>query len=430
MEQKALRRLRDWLHGDPEWVHRDPFGRFGSGSGSRARPGRMLEGTTEERATMRRVLEEGAEAFTVDLPGGYQTGRVRSKLQSGGREVKISGLILDANGEGVGSFQRKIRYADPLTDAFGDHQPGSFNPDGSTVLDAYHASAILEPPHQARGLLSVLNEASAMWYDSLGVDQVSVVAGSNVGGYTWARHGFDWNPDEVPTGGSVPITLRLARGSLADTGGWKWGIEDPKVADKILADLDVVIADAEKGFPTFTPRDVAMLGYDDARWTETIQGREVPMWPGKSIMLGSHWGGIDRNYQENSARASQIALAKSQPDPEGFSYDPVTGRHPTAGYMVSIRGLSKRFPFEKGGDRDALARTVSDYIDAHPDVFEDRSVYMGGWFDPSTGEFVLDPSENIMDRAEAERLGRERNQQAIYDVVNREPIDTGGSGDR
>jgi hypothetical protein len=73
---------------------------------------------------------------------------------------------------------------------------------------------------------------------------------------------------------------------------------------------------------------------------------------------------------------------------------------------------------------------VSDYIDANADVFEDPSIYVGGWYDSENGEFVLDPSENVTDRAEALRLGRLRNQQAIWDVLGLTEIDTEGDGDR
>jgi hypothetical protein len=106
----------------------------------------------------------------------------------------------------------------------------------------------------------------------------------------------------------------------------------------------------------------------------------------------------------------------------------VTGRHPTEGYMVSLRGYSQRFPYN--GDRDALARSVSDYIDLFADVFEDPSVYMGGWYDKANREFVLDPSENVLSLVEARRLARERNRQAIYDVVKKDDIPTHGTGDR
>jgi hypothetical protein len=52
--------------------------------------------------------------------------------------------------------------------------------------------------------------------------------------------------------------------------------------------------------------------------------------------------------------------------------------------------------------------------------------YLGTWL--NEGKVYLDVSENIMDRAEAIRLGQERNQLAIYDVVAGDSIDTGGTG--
>ena len=425
MEHKALRRLLDWAHGDPDWVRRDPFGRFSAASAGKRPPADRLRGSRQERAVLERILSEGAQAFTVDLPGGYRAKAHTSHPGWGGRSVYISGTIVDGDGGSLaGDFTRVVGYADPDPD---EDFAGSFNPDGSVALEAHHSSAVLHREHRTKGLLSVLNEAAAMWYDSLGVDQISVNA-VDIGGYAWARHGFDWDRSSDNPGGTVPVKLRIARDKLTKTGGWEWGITDPAVANKVIADLDIVIADATSGFHTFTPRDVAMLGYEDARWTETIKGQEVEMWPGKAVMLDSYWNGLDRNYQENAARAAQLALARTETSPDGFSYDPVTGRHPTDGYMVSLRGLSQRFRFD--GDRTALARSVSAYIDAHADIFEDPDIFVGGWLDTEHGEFVLDPAQRVADRAEAVRLGIERNQQSIWDVVGGVEIPTGGDGDR
>ena len=114
-------------------------------------------------------------------------------------------------------------------------------------------------------------------------------------------------------------------------------------------------------------------------------------------------------------------------NPDGFSVTP-DGRQPTDGYMVSLPGRTHLIdPAELNGPQGH--EVVAAHTAAHSDVYKNPAMHIGGWTNDATGKMHLDPSENIKDRATAERLGRERNQIAIYDVKNKRTIETGGTGE-
>jgi hypothetical protein len=118
----------------------------------------------------------------------------------------------------------------------------------------------------------------------------------------------------------------------------------------------------------------------------------------------------------------------------GFTWHPRTGESPSDGYMVSVQGHSHHveIPGGRTSENEAKVHQALDaYVNDKADLFaSNEKLHVGGWHDKDHNSFTLDPSEQIADRDEAIRLGRERNQQAIWDVANQEEIDTGGTGDR
>lgn len=74
---------------------------------------------------------------------------------------------------------------------------------------------------------------------------------------------------------------------------------------------------------------------------------------------------------------------------------------------------------------------LDDFVMQRRDIYEvDPKAFIGVWWDKRHREFALDVSENVGDRLEAIKMGREWDQQAIWDVVNMTEIDTGGTGGR
>jgi hypothetical protein len=111
----------------------------------------------------------------------------------------------------------------------------------------------------------------------------------------------------------------------------------------------------------------------------------------------------------------------------GLSIKMTDGSMPTSGFMVAK-------PPEFGAVVDAAdfldpvkgPKILADYMKTHREDLASGKNYLGTWL--NEGKVYLDVSENIQDVAEATKIGRERNQKAIWDVVNLQEIDTGGTG--
>jgi hypothetical protein len=103
----------------------------------------------------------------------------------------------------------------------------------------------------------------------------------------------------------------------------------------------------------------------------------------------------------------------------GFSESLDSGLPPTSGYMVSASGLTRRI-------------SLDNFLDSNVHFYAAQfaplpNLYVGGWL--SDGIVYLDLSENIQDRETAIQAGIERNQIAIWDIVNQCEIPTGGTGE-
>lgn len=217
-----------------------------------------------------------------------------------------SGIITDiTNGKKVGSFAREIDQAR----------------DGVHV---YHDSLSINPSHQGRGFGTAFFEGSLAKYKERGVVSLRVTAGSSVGGYQWARRGFDFNLDRYKVlGTSVWLGVQPQREGMGDDGRFAraFAVHDmyehrfnrqafPE--NKVLGGVpDALWAEFESKFPTraklvayvegddsaldgtFTsPQEIATFGREH-RWVEEADrasmGRE--MWLGKRFLVGASWRG-------------------------------------------------------------------------------------------------------------------------------------------
>jgi len=181
--------------------------------------------------------------------------------------------------------------------------------DGSIVVE--HNTLRLSPSAQGRGFAGAWNRFMADWYRYSGVDRIEVHASSTVGGYTWARAGFDWAPNTEHRANAVLDRLRAEMSRLdrdaEDVARWttgdstvdmdglraRYGIEDP---DALIAELrrqheagQEILDRAVRhpfGIPGYPPPEQSShAGWDGQR------GRDA-MWLGKAALLGSDWKGV------------------------------------------------------------------------------------------------------------------------------------------
>jgi hypothetical protein len=111
--------------------------------------------------------------------------------------------------------------------------------------------------------------------------------------------------------------------------------------------------------------------------------------------------------------------------------DNVSGDVPTKGVAVSIRGATHAFSLEDARNNpQAWVDSVAAHIEANFDKFGDAQ-YFGTWIDDIDGvpHIKSDPVNVIENRGKAIKIGKDRNQQGVFDIGNLEYIDTKGTGD-
>jgi len=114
---------------------------------------------------------------------------------------------------------------------------------------------------------------------------------------------------------------------------------------------------------------------------------------------------------------------------EGLSVRMLTGKEPTAGFMVARKEFSSIVPASDFFEKSTGVNILESYFNSKKEQLGGKN-YLGIWHDKKNDEVVLDVVDNILKQDEAIRAGRERNQQAIWDVKNKQEIPTGGTGGR
>lgn len=211
--------------------------------------------------TLKAKEPEIKQAVTVRLNGEYAGLRVDVyTIKVGIDQIELRGTIHDAAGDRVGSTKREFYRTVE---------------NGVEKVWAQHAYLDLDENVQGQGFASAWNEHLYQWYRESGVSHVGVMANIDVGGYTWARAGFDF-ADQL---GAHRIAKRLAD-VLAS------GTYDQAQID---AAEDVMRRVREEPFGS----DNFPSAYEMSQVGRLPQhtGRDA-LWPGKSAMLGSGWNGI------------------------------------------------------------------------------------------------------------------------------------------
>ena len=110
-------------------------------------------------------------------------------------------------------------------------------------------------------------------------------------------------------------------------------------------------------------------------------------------------------------RILRMALARG-----GLTINPYTGEEPDTGYVV---GCHKDHEVWSTSTAQLDASTLHEYIRANADLLSNGE-HLGIWLDK--GETWLDVVKVVDDLPIALVLAKEHNQQAIYDLENREVI--------
>jgi hypothetical protein len=206
--------------------------------------------------TLRAVLDSGdaSQELQAELDGA-----ATRALSSRGLTFEVQGLT---NNTRVGSASYVVRLRDKNGKVQGTiKRRFRTRQDGSIV--AYHAQFELSRAYQGQGIATSFNREMEVLYRKWGVSEITLDANIDVGGYTWAKAGYDWDPHWV--GGSVEVLRILGKLAAGGTDVSDW--------------IALVTSEPMDLWPL--PYDIAMKGYTDG----------ATSWPGKQAMLGSAWGG-------------------------------------------------------------------------------------------------------------------------------------------
>jgi hypothetical protein len=134
-------------------------------------------------------------------------------------------------------------------------------------------------------------------------------------------------------------------------------------------------------------------------------------------------------------RRSQERLAgemvASTRNTEGSTMHAIVGDVPQDGFIVAKQGTTKIVRQEQFlGDPVFAKDTIKAFMRKHARELSKPDSFLGIWHDKANGEVVLDVTFKVKDRDEAIAAGAKENQQYIWDVIAKEAIYTGGTGDR
>jgi hypothetical protein len=196
--------------------------------------------------------------------GDYSTHISSVEVNPGGITT-IMGEVRDLDGNRVGQFIRAIKRGD----------------DGKLVAD--HNILQLAKRIQGQGLAKAFNGQLIDWYRQSGVDRIELTANVDVGGYSWARNGYDWAKARA----AEKVMHRLEK-SIQDLEAGKGTDGMTDVAAQIKAGRALLArartaSFGEDRYPT--PYEISELGRPQG-------ARPADHWLGKLVLLDSSWSGV------------------------------------------------------------------------------------------------------------------------------------------
>ena len=139
----------------------------------------------------------------------------------------------------------------------------------------------------------------------------------------------------------------------------------------------------------------------------------------RSRRVSKHYpGGKDHDQKRHGDWARGISgrqRLKAVRASGGFTISVMDGTEPVSGYIVAIPGAEEKYL-----SSSVTPRHFASYKRRKWDRLNRPGRFWGAWVDNSSGREMVyfDIAEQVDDLEEAKRLGRERNQLAIWDVAN------------
>lgn len=172
-----------------------------------------------------------------------------------GLSTEVTGINVGAGGQAYVYIQINDRDGNPV----GEATRTILRSDQRAVR---HDGMGIEPGFQGQGFATRFNARAEESYRTHGIERIELNANIDVGGYAWARAGYDFRDDNARAVALVHVATRAGSYSQAVRDEVNRAIRNPNI----------------------TPIELAMIGYTPGATT----------WPGKEMMLGSNWDAVKK----------------------------------------------------------------------------------------------------------------------------------------
>ena len=202
-----------------------------------------------------------------------------TNVERAGNRLRVNGEVFNSKGENLGSFEREF-YQDE---------------DGSLVVD-HDLLSIEDPRYTGNGFGTDFHMRQENYYITHGVDKVYVHAALDVGGYMWAKMGFQWDENKSESS-KARIGDRIAN-----------FVDDTEYTD---SQTSAVLSNyRDRLYDTDSSNDPEPWEIHALRDNRPDKKSTV----GKDILLGSNWFGVKYmtpTGRENNTGQSDLARDES-----------------------------------------------------------------------------------------------------------------------
>ncbi|MFJ8815438.1 phage minor capsid protein [Amycolatopsis thermoflava] len=250
---------------------------------------------TPERDEPRRPLIN--DLIPYEPPDAAERDQIREDIYSVFEDQEFAGFIVDINEVRFDTHKliigAHIRHADGMQAGYVVR--GFYRDDDTLWVD--HNFLELEPEYQGQGFATAFNGFLYDWYRESGVEYVEVHADIDVGGYTWARQGFNFADAEAAESVIDRLEHELSRmyRAMTDIEAELDGLDDgprrkqlEQLRDRRRREIRVANAIVDRAYTYPFGSDEYPTAYEISQAGRT-EGAED--WIGKRAMLGSDWQG-------------------------------------------------------------------------------------------------------------------------------------------
>lgn len=253
------------------------------------------ENTVTPPKIPKQLIQQLKDTFTGEF-SGFKTKVGSIEWAKGRHRLRVGGEIFDGDGKEVGEFKRVFKI------------------NSAGVFMVEHEYLLMDSDVQGQGFASKFNKQAFENYRKMGVERVQLQADIDVGGYAWAREGYDWAPDDTASLAEMLTRIDDARApQLAeppprtqkqiDDGYYPISHNLYKIPEERREEQAALARNLWRDIGGTVDMDTPDDELEDIieMWPTAFELSQLGRWPGagkddwwigKAIMMGSNWIGV------------------------------------------------------------------------------------------------------------------------------------------